>query len=510
MGGQKDLQALDQYTMEQFGLPGIVLMENAGNAVVQEMIKKFPHTQTKIVILAGAGNNGGDGFVIARRLVDLEYEVMLCLVVEHERLKGDALAHFEVYVKRGLPIFELSKSTLSELKELIEQADVVVDAILGTGVNGVVREPFAEIIHYVNACKNYVYAVDIPSGLSADTGVVEGVAIKANETITFALPKKGFFLKDGPQYIGQWKVVDISVSPAIVEKLQLNLPRLMTEEDVRLAVPKRPTNGHKGTFGHGIVIGGSRPYAGAPLYSAKAAFQSGIGLVTLAIPENLYTIAASQNHEALLLPLAEEAGHIAPSALFDIEWSTFKSIAIGPGMSRFDGGETLLKTLLQSATNQPIVIDADGLYFVRNEKEKVKTYKGPIILTPHPGEMALLLNQTVKDVEENRLEVAQSFAQEWGVYVLLKGHRSIVATPSGQLWVNPHGNDALGKGGSGDVLTGLILSFLSQGASPEQAMIAASYLHAIAGEERGKHYSNYGVTPADVTEGVRQLLRDFY
>lgn len=506
VGSQNDLQQLDQYTIEQLGLPGVVLMENAGNAVVQELMQVFPNLSTKIVVLAGAGNNGGDGFVIARRLTDAGYTVLLLLMVDRGRIKGDALLHFEAYIRRELPLLEMNESNIDDIKQQIATADVVVDALLGTGVNGAVKEPFADIITFVNSQSNYVMAVDIPSGVSANTGIVEGVAIQANQTITFALPKKGFFLCDGPRYIGDWKVVDISVSPTIVEKLQLSLPRLITEQDVQQAIPKRPINGHKGTFGHGIVIGGSRPYVGAPIYSAKAAFHSGIGLVSLAIPETIYEMVATQNPEALFVPLEAEDGHIAPTAFANIDWSPFKAIAIGPGMSRFERGAQLIKTLLLSASVQPIVIDADALYYLRHSKELVQQYKGVIIMTPHPGEMATLINRTVQEVEENRLQVAECFAKEWDVYVLLKGHRSVIATPKGQIWINPIGNDALGKGGSGDVLTGMLLSFLAQGATPEQAMIAASFLHARAGEQQGKVYSHYGATPSDIIEGMRQLL----
>lgn len=510
IGGQKDLQQLDQYTIEQLGLPGIVLMENAGNAVVQELVKNFPDINTRIVVLAGAGNNGGDGYVIARRLHDLGYiNTLLCLTVECERLKGDAKLHFDVYVRREMPLLDLQNSSMEELNKQLLHAHVIVDALLGTGVNGTVREPFSDIISYVNKYGKYVVAVDIPSGLSADTGVVEGVAIKANQTISFALPKKGFFLNDGPRYIGHWQVVDISVSPSIVERLKLQLPKLITEEDVKQAIPQRPSNGHKGTFGHGLVIGGSRSYVGAPVYTARAAFQSGIGLVTLAVPESVYKIVAVQNPESLFLPLEEEGGHMTSTAFANIDWTIYKTIAIGPGMSRFESGEVLLRNLFIAASTQPIVVDADALYFLRNQMEIVKNYKGSVIVTPHPGEMATLLHTTVKEVEANRLQVAQQFAQEFNVYVLLKGHRSIIATPTGELWVNPRGNDSLGKGGSGDVLTGLILSLLAQGTAPEQALIAASFLHAKAGEEQGKLLSNYGVTPNDVIEGIRVLLKKF-
>ncbi len=508
IGGQKDLQALDRYTMEELGLPGVVLMENAGAAVVSDLQIDYPEKTTKFVILAGSGNNGGDGFVIARRLSDFGYHVRLCLLVERERLKGDARVHFDVYCRRGLPLFELAKSSINKLRTEIAHADVIVDAMLGTGVRGGIREPFASTIDYVNKLGIPVLAVDIPSGVNADTGEVEDKAIKATKTITFVIPKKGFFLQDGPRYIGEWKVANISVSLEAAYWLQLQLPKLITAVDVKKAIPRRSPSGHKGTFGHGLVIGGSQNYVGAPLYTAKAAFRTGLGLVTLALPQSVYQAAAIQTPESLFLPLKEENGHIASDELAAVDWNRYKAITIGPGMGRFEGGERLLQTVFTRANSKPLIIDADALYFLRTQMGLISMYKGPVILTPHPGEMALLLNTTVKEVEENRLEIAQQFASTHGVFLLLKGHRTIIATPDGGLFVNPLGNDTLGKGGSGDVLAGAILSFLVQGASPQAAMVAATFLHAKAGEERGKKISNYSVTPNDVIEELRYLMKE--
>ena len=275
------------------------------------------------------------------------------------------------------------------------------------------------------------------------------------------------------------------------------------------SVPIRPKNGHKGTFGHALILGGSRQYVGAPIFSAKSALYSGAGLVTLAIPENIYSIVASQNSESLLLPLPEENGHFAEKSLDQLLplLQQFDSIAIGPGLSRFAGGEEWIKTILSSLHQQPVVIDADGLYMLRDQLDVVRLYKGSVIFTPHPGEMARLVNKTVREVEENRIEVAATFAQENNVYLLLKGHRSIIATPNGEVYINPCGHDALGKGGSGDVLTGLITSFLAQGAPPVNALVSASYLHARAGEEKANVLSHYGVGPFDLIDGVREQLK---
>ncbi|WP_160722928.1 NAD(P)H-hydrate dehydratase [Bacillus sp. USDA818B3_A] len=511
IAGQKEMQQMDQYTMDKLELPGIVLMENAGARVVDEIVANIPNVNPRILVLAGGGNNGGDGFVIARRLYDQGYDPLLCLVVPPERIKGDAKVHFDVYRNRQLPILYLVDSTLEKIRSEVEQADVIVDALLGTGVSGPLREPFGAIISMVNGHSEskYIISVDIPSGVNSDSGKVEGTAVQASKTVTFVFPKRGFFLQDGPKYVGEWKAVDISVPPSIVTDLGMMLPRLITEQVVKDSVPVRPKHGHKGTFGHVLVAGGSKSYVGAPIFSAKAALNSGAGLVTLAVPQSIYPMAAVQNPESLFMPLPDEDGHFSADALTELQplLKTFKCVAIGPGMGRFAGGEAWMKSLMSLLTTQPVVVDADALYLLRNELDMVRDYQGDVIFTPHPGEMARLLDKTVKEVEEDRIGIAKAFAKDYGVHLLLKGHRSIIATPDGEVFINPHGHDALGKGGSGDVLTGMIASFLAQGSSPVKALIAASYLHARTGEEKAATLSSYGVGPLDLIDGIREQLR---
>ncbi|MEH7276985.1 NAD(P)H-hydrate dehydratase, partial [Neobacillus vireti] len=477
--GQKEMKKMDQFTIERIGLPGAVLMENAGARVVEEILKSAESSNPRVIVLAGGGNNGGDGFVITRRLFDHGLHPQLWLLVDPVRIKGDAKIHLDVYLNRGLPLIQLQKNNFETLQDELSQADIIIDAILGTGVNGPVREPLKNVISMVNSFegKKLIISVDIPSGVSSDTGRVEGEAVKASKTITFVFPKKGFFLNDGPQYVGEWKAVDISVPPSIVEKLGLELPRLITEQLAKAAIPIRPKHGHKGTFGHALILGGSRQYIGAPIFSAKSALQSGVGLATLAIPETIYPMVAAQNPESLLLPLSDENGHFSEEAIVELAplLGQFDCVAVGPGISRFPNGEEWMKALFSHLTDQPVVIDADALNLIRNQMDLLRNYKGKVIMTPHPGEMSKLLNVSVKEVEANRLEIASQFAKEHAIYLLLKGHRSIIAEPTGELYINPHGHDALGKGGSGDILTGLIASFLAQGADPIHALISASY-----------------------------------
>jgi hydroxyethylthiazole kinase-like uncharacterized protein yjeF len=304
--GQRDMQQMDQYTIEKLGLPGVVLMENAGAKVVEEIMATKPSNQTKIIVLSGGGNNGGDGFVIARRLFDLGFEPSLFLMVKPEKLTGDAKIHFQVYTNRGLPYMEWNEKEIEWFTRKLNESDIIVDSLLGTGVKGKIREPYRTVIEMVNAHKSdqTVISVDIPSGVNSDNGKVEGLAIKADRTVTFVFPKKGFFIQDGPLHTGVWKAVNISVPPSIVNELGLQLPRIITDELAKNALPKRPPNGHKGTFGHVLVIGGSRQYIGAPIFTAKAVLGSGAGLVTLAIPETIYPMVAAQNPESLLNSVA--------------------------------------------------------------------------------------------------------------------------------------------------------------------------------------------------------------
>lgn len=506
---QLEMQLLDRYTIENIGLPGVVLMENAGTSVVNEVMESYPNKDVTIFVVAGSGNNGGDGFVIARRLIDFGYEVNLCLAVDESKLKGDAKTHFQVYKNRHLPYFEFSEKGIDYFISTLKNCDVVIDALLGTGVNGEVRSPFVQIIEQINNSQKEIISVDIPSGVNANSGEVLNVAVKATKTITFAMPKIGFFIGQGPQYVGEWKVKDISVPKWAVEHLQLKLPKLIDSEAAIKCLPKRLPHGYKGTFGHCLVIGGCVSYVGAPQYTAKCAFHTGVGMVTIAIPKEIYSVVATRCPECLLLPLKSENGFFTKDAFDSIDFSHFKTIAFGPGLGRQLDGTYLLKKLFSKLSSQSIVIDADGIFFFKNILNEISSYEGDIIVTPHPGEMATLTGLTIDEIENNRVEVAKNFASKHNVYLLLKGHRPIIATPQGEIWINPYGNDALGKGGSGDVLTGMIASFLTQGATPLHAMISSSYYHAISAEQLSKQISNYGITPNDIIENVRKQLNSF-
>lgn len=497
---------IERFAIEEIGISGAVLMEIAGNQVADEIMRSYPDRSVPITILIGSGNNGGDGFVIARRLFDAGYTPAAWLLVDPEKLQGDALVQYRIHTARQLPLYSIEEG-LARLDEDLASSEAVIDAMLGTGISGAVREPFNHIIEMVNGHGAHVFAVDLPSGLDCDTGRVENVAIRADVTFTFALPKRGFFLQDGPSVIGRLEVKDISVPGTLADRLGMELPELVTEQLAVQALPGRPQFGHKGTFGHALVIGGSKPFVGAPLYSAHAAYNTGAGLVTLAIPEEIYPVIAGQNQMALIRTLPGAEGHFNGEGVEADLFEKVGAVAVGPGLGRFDAGEAFIEEIMAHLHEQPIVIDADGLYHVKDRLRMLSEYGGPVVLTPHPGEMATLTGRTVADIEADRITIAEDFAKQHQVHLVLKGHRTVIATPEG-VWVNPHGNDALAKGGSGDVLTGMIASFLAQGAGTAEAMQAAVYVHAASGERAAQRCSHYGVTPGDIIETAKEILKE--
>lgn len=501
----EQMKQLDHYTIQQLGIAGPTLMEIAGNAVVMTCREQQLLDGT-IAVLCGSGNNGGDGFVIARRLMDLGYDVSIGLAVEAARIKGDARVHYDILMRRNIPVTFLK--TEVQAQTFLSGTTTIIDCLLGTGISGQLRGTYAWLIPFINTLRKRVIAVDIPSGLNANDGTFDD-AIYAHTTITLAQPKIGFYLQHASQVLGEVVVADISVPPSLVETLQLEAPQIITEDDVRNALPKRVRHGHKGTFGHGAVIGGSAHYVGAPLYSAKAAFHSGIGLVSLVVPETLMPAMMLQAPESLLKACEARDGSLTVTGVAAYEFSNLRALAFGPGLGRAKHLSQLAEWLLAVEGPQTLIIDADGLYALKPHLSMIKGCAKTVIVTPHPGEMAMLCDTTVADIEGNRLQYATQFAKRTGAYTLLKGHRTIIATPSGDTWLLPIGDDALGKGGSGDVLTGLILSFVTQGATPLQAMQAASYIQAASATTLAERHSHYSVTPEMVIAHIGDTLRQF-
>jgi NAD(P)H-hydrate epimerase len=476
------MRQLDQYTIEQLGVPGVVLMERAGLAVAQVIQQQFP-TPARVVILAGTGNNGGDGWVAARHLKQAGWQVSIWLVGKEERLSPDARTFYQVCHQLQIPIQPVGSEIPSALRSDLQQAHVIVDALLGTGAHGSLRPPLAEIISLANQQKGWRVAVDIPTGVDADTGQVKEQAFSADCTVTFAYPKWGHYLYPGADYTGQLHMADIGVVvPARAPTAKVNHPALWLEA----CQPRSPWT-HKGHFGHLLILGGGAGMVGAVRMAGMAAYRTGVGKVTLGVPQETAKRLQTQVLQEMVWPWPGEEQF---AEVVEQHWQQrkdlFSAVAIGPGVGRFAGEKEWLRTLL-SMTSQPLVLDADALNILATEPSILtQAVSSTIILTPHPGEMARLTGCSIAEVERQRPIIARQFAQQWNVITVLKGRYTLIAFPDGQIVLNPTGSPALAKAGSGDVLTGMIGALLAQKISVEQAVTMAVYLHGQAGEQEAQ------------------------
>ena len=505
-----EMRELDRRTIEDVGVPSAVLMENAGRSTYQILRREFAELSGPVVILAGRGNNGGDGLVVARYLINDGFPVTVFLFTSRDQVRGDALVNLNILEAMGLEVEEvLGEDQLSSVGHRMSRAELIVDALLGTGLNSPVRGLLAQVIARVNQVGTPVLAVDIPSGLSADTGEPLGVAVEADVTVTYGFAKLGQILPPGRDLVGRLWLVDISIPPALTRDIQTELAEA---SEMRSLLPPRPFASHKGTFGHLVVVAGSEGKTGAATMTSEAGLRSGTGLVTTAVPASLNDILEVKLTEAMTLPLPEAAagralgaGALTPLKDFLVDKS---AVALGPGLGAHPETQELVRALVRDCP-LPLVIDADGLNALAGQSEVIKGAGGPRILTPHPGEMGRLLGISSKEVQSQRLEVAKNFAAAHGVWVVLKGAQTIVAAPDGYLSLNPTGNPVLASGGTGDVLTGLIGGFLAQGLSPWDAARLGVYLHGLAADYLEEVMGPRGHIAGDLLTWLPELLMEF-
>ncbi|ANB59812.1 NAD(P)H-hydrate dehydratase [Anoxybacteroides amylolyticum] len=490
-----EMYAIDRYTIEKVGISEDTLMENAGQAIATILRERFDKT-ARIAILAGSGNNGGDGVVTARVLKSEGYNVDLWLIPSSEKMKGAAKRALDIYQHAGYEAKSYIEHSLS-----LERYDVIVDALLGIGVKGEVRSPYKEIIQEVNNIDSLtVYAIDLPSGIPADGGEVE-IAIQADVTMTVQYPKLSAYTFPTADYYGELVVVDIGIPPRALEIA--SFCQLWTEADVKQTLPVRKRSSHKGTYGKALIIGGSRPMPGAITLTAKAALRSGAGLLTMAVPDDIYPVVANRIPEAMLFPCQTETGYFAGA--IDFASLDVDAIAIGPGMGRTAGTNQIVQATL--AQDVPVVLDADALFFWKEYAFLLKTRTKPTVITPHPGELARMLQLSIQEVEKHRFTLSKQLATDYGIYVVLKGPYTIVTTPDGKQYINATGNPALAKGGSGDVLTGIIVAFLMQHDSIQTAVSNAVFVHGKAADWLVQHgHSPHSVLATDVIDALPSIL----
>jgi len=483
-GGQ--MREIDRIAIEDFGVPGQLLME-AASAFAAGVAATFFRPQGKVIVVAGSGNNGGDGWGVARHLAARNFAVQVVSAVDPGSLQGDARNQFQIYESYGLPWQLFSGGSQ------FEDCALIVDALLGTGVRGAPRGVAAEIITAINAKPAPVMAIDIPSGLPAGCEPPGGEVIQAAATTSFGLAKVGLYTPAGRQAAGKIFVDPIGLPAQLLRNTCLVLN---DAANAAQGLPVRSLDSHKGKYGHGLLVAGSRGMRGAAILAGNSALKSGIGLLTVACPSQVEPVIQGSLWEALSLPLASTGdGTFAPEAKNQVDLGKYSAAAIGPGCGVCPGTGALVQLLLEASL--PLILDADAL---NGLAPGIPSREFPTIISPHPGEMARLLGNNIEDVVANPLENCQRAVQNWGCTVILKGSSTYIASPDGRRAVNVTGTDGLATGGSGDVLTGLLLGLLAQGVEPFAAACAGTWLLGTASELAAAKVGTASQLPRDVLD----------
>lgn len=496
----EEMRSIDRSTSERFGVPSLTLMENAGSAVAKHALSHYPSAQ-RITIVCGKGNNGGDGFVAARRLHEQGKPVLVLLLSQPGDLRGDTAA---MYTK--LPVAARVVRNREELKNAAVGSDLYIDAVLGTGFRPPVQGLYAEVIEFLNQTGAPVLAVDIPSGADADlTRPQRGIVAHATSVVTFTAPRPAHLfssLSSGPTCVAPIGSPD----EAIISSLQLNV---ITAKDIAPLLAPRPPDSNKGLYGHVLVVGGSLGKAGAAAMAGMSALRAGAGLATVATAKSALPTVAGFYPELMTEPLPETAaGTIATEAGLRIDelLKAMTVLALGPGISRDPHITTLVRSLVQNQ-KLPMVVDADGLNAFQGHTQEMNGKGCTLVITPHPGEMARLAGCSTADVQKDRLAVARQFAREHDVTVVLKGYRTLVVQPDGQAWVNTTGNPGMSTGGTGDILTGMVAAMLAQHPKdPLLAVCAAVHLHGLAGDVMRERVGEHSMVATDLLRGLPEAF----
>ncbi len=487
------------------GLDYLRLMENAGSAAAKEIRRRYPLAGRQVAILCGKGNNGGDGFVIARKLQDEGAAVTLVLVCGQPQTE-DAQEMFARLRTLDIGIVGLDTEPYIAASS-VKQAALIVDAVYGIGFHGRLPDPLRSLFRVANASPAPIVAIDIPSGLNGDTGQADEDTLRAALTVTFTATKTGLAAAGAAPFTGEVLVADIGIDPALLAPYGPD--RTVIDWDmVRPCFPPRKEDANKGDYGKLLCFCGSTGMLGAAMMAAQAALRCGVGLLTAALPRSLYPAAAARLCEPVFCLLEEtQEGDLSLSnrALLRERASQASALLIGCGLGQRPGTEELVLDLLASS-DRPMVLDADGINIAARHISIGKTVRAPLILTPHPGEMARLTGLSIPEIQANRVDVARRFAEEHNVTVVLKGHRTVIASPGEAVLTNPTGNPGMATGGSGDVLAGMIASFLAQGMPARQAALCGVFLHGAAGDRAAQRLSQHAMLPTDLINELGALF----
>lgn len=498
------IREADRLQINEKHVPGILLMETAGRKTAEHILSLFP-AQQAFLVLAGPGNNGGDGLVIARylHLAGKEVQVLLSHPEERYQGQGDAATNYHILRALPVPLISFSEDAAQQALAQFQQPPMLIDALLGTGIQSALRPPISQIIEYFRTTELEVLAVDLPSGLNADTGSCPNDVLPARATFTFQLPKVCHYVSPAAQGCGEVYPIDIGIWPEVIESLGVRR-RLIDEAFLRAHPPRREREAHKGTFGHLLVIGGSRSMGGAPAMSAFAAMQAGVGLCTALVPSQARPFLQALCPEVMCLSPEQGASSVFTEAALELAQSALKekdAVVLGPGMGQHPDTHAFLRRLLP-LIDVPLVLDADGLNHLAKDESLWDALPATCVLTPHPGEMQRLFSDF--PVKELRMESAEALAKLRASTVVLKGAGTVVALPGGDTWVNTSGNAGMASAGTGDVLAGAMGALLAQGLPPETAAPLAVYLHGKAGDALAQRKGQSGVTATELARGLSQ------
>lgn len=498
------MRSIENRVFDKYGLSSQIVMEIAGRQVAVIARRLQAQHPGPVAVVCGKGNNGGDGLVAARWLRQWGVNVQAVVWSSFEDLPADAAAALHAARMAGVPIL-----LPAQAREALHNAGLIIDAVLGTGVVGSARGLAAEAIKLINQAERPVLAVDMPSGVATDTGRAEGSAVEADYTVTFGLPKLGLFQFPGADLAGKVTVVDIGLSPGAIEAEAIAV-ELTSPKEVKAWLPEYSRNAHKGTRGKVLVAAGSRGMTGAAALAGEAALRTGAGLVTVAAPASSQPVVAALRPEFMTLPFPEsERGGFAKAAAepFLERAARADALAVGPGLGADPEVQAFVRQVV-AGSPAPLVLDADALKAFSGRLELLADAPVPLILTPHPGEMANLLGLSVEAVQSDRLGAVRKAAEMTKAVVLLKGAYTLVAEPGGAVWINPTGNRALGTGGSGDVLTGIIAGLLAQGMGAPEAATVGAYMHGLAGDRLAERMGDDGVLAGDLARELPRVQHD--
>jgi ADP-dependent NAD(P)H-hydrate dehydratase / NAD(P)H-hydrate epimerase len=509
----EEMRWCDEKTINTFGVPGMLLMEHAGHGVVDVLKQELTPIESKhILVFCGKGNNGGDGFVVARLLSSFCASIQVILLVSTSELTGDAKINYKIlqqFAKKSAGRIKLQRYT-KRLLPALPLTDVIVDAMFGTGFTGPVRSPYAEVIEWINRQKSKIVAVDIPSGVHGTTGTIGNVAVRADITVTFGHLKSGLLCNRGRELSGSLRVVDIGIPRIVSEDKRLKTV-LLEQSDVQRILPKRSIHAHKYSVGKVFVLAGSKGLTGAAALCCMSAMRSGAGAVILGTPESVYSILAKKLTETMVFPFpATGEGTLSLAGLEKIyeklRWADV--FVLGPGLSQHTETQQLIRTLFHECRRK-MLIDADGINALSSgDISRLRSSQARIIFTPHIGEFSRLTQLSPNEIEEHRIRAAREFAKKNGVTIVLKGAPTITASKDGSAILNSTGNPGMATAGTGDVLSGIISGLWAQGMDDEEAASAGVYLHGLSGDTIAKEIGEKSLVANDIIEYLPAVMQN--